>query len=218
MKIKLLLGLFLMVGMLSCEKSEKEPDTPEAKKADYFPLSTDSYWVYNTYKIDSLDNETLISENDTLTIIGDTTINGDLFSVFFGKRFGMSNNKYNYYYRDSSGYIVTPSGKIIFSSNNFTDTLHSTYTPNADDPMLYWFIMMEEFDEEVTLPAGAFDSVLNMNQKIFYYNPSKEFLKNNKHLYAPNVGKILQQYFYVGGYINKKSYYEDRLIGYKIEK
>jgi len=216
MKTKLLLGFFLMAGILSCEKNENKSDVPKPKKADYFPLGTGSYWVYNTYIIDSLGNETLKSENDTLSIIGDTTINGNTYSIFYGKRYGVSTSLEKRFYRDSLGYIVNEEGKIVFSSDNFTDTLDIKYTPDMENPMYYQFKMMKKVEDKITLPAGVFDSVLNSRLSVYYYNPLIEHLRDNDYLYAPNVGKILWQYFYYGGFVNRKSYIEERLVAYKI--
>ena len=76
--------------------------------------TTGSYWVYDWYDVDSTGNETLsgIGWKDTMRIVGDTVINGEVFQHYQGKMF---NSPTEYYHRDSSGYIVDPNGKISYS-------------------------------------------------------------------------------------------------------
>lgn len=215
MRNKLLWGFIVVMAIAACEKNEPEVIEPPVQEPDYFPLTIGSYWVYNTYEIDSLGNETLISENDTIEIIDSTIINNKVYRTFYGKRYGTSSNKEEQYFRDSNEYIVRESGTITFSQYNFTDTLSQTYI-NPSDPIYYWFSMMKEEVEEVQVPAGTYDSVLNCNLHFKYLKDSNNLTVDTKKLHAPNVGKVLKQYIYASKYEFDRTYLEERLVAYHI--
>ncbi len=206
-----------MLGLWACEKSSDDATPPVVKEPNYFPLTTGSYWVYNTYRIDSLGNEELLRENDTTTVIGDTLINGNTFKIFYGSLYG-SSIKREQYYRDSSDYIVSPYGTIVFSSVNFTDTLYSGFDPDTDDPMIFKYTKMENYNSLVTIPAGEFDSILNCPITVHFLKNQNNLIGKNDYLYAPNVGRILHQYFYISQYEMRKEYQERRLVDYYIAK
>jgi hypothetical protein len=215
MKTRILVGMYLLIVLVACNK-ESNVTIPIVKEPTYYPLTTGSYWVYNTYKIDSLKNEELISENDTTAIIGDTNINGHQYKVFYGKKYGHGSIKTEKYLRDSLGYIVDSNGEIVFSQTNFTDTLYSLVIPYDMDTLYYEFTKLQSVADEKILPAGAFDSVLNNQLKFVYWKEPNKPTFNLDNLYAPNVGKILNQNCYAGMYLQDKSYYEERLIKYFI--
>lgn len=214
MKIKLWVGIFLFLGIIACEKTPNEPASETKKDISYFPLSTGSYWVNNTYQIDSTENETLISENDTMRIIGDSVINGNTYKVFYGKETGIAQGLVKRFFRDSSGCIVNNSGKIFFSINNFIDTLYSSFT--TWDSNVYMYSLMETYENEISLSSGVFDSILNWELTVERHGETKSLIRKNAYLFVPNVGKILCQYFYISTFERNKNYYEERLIDYYI--
>lgn len=215
MKTRILVGMYLLVVLVACNK-ESNVTNPVIEEPTYYPLTTGSYWIYNTYKIDSLKNEELISENDTTAIIGDTIINGHQYKVFYGKRYGHMEIKTEKYLRDSLGYIVNSNGKIVFCQTNFTDTLYSVAIPNSLDTLYYEFTEMQSVVEEIILPSGAFDSIINNQLKFVFWKVPNKPTFDLDNLYAPNVGKIISQYGYAGALLDQKSYYEHRLIDYFI--
>ncbi len=114
------------------------------------------------------------------------------------------------------GYIVDDSGTILFSQNNFKDTLVSESLPNEIDTLFYRFSKMESIPNEINLIAGVFDSVLNYQLNFIYWQePDKLTLTLNKY-FAPNIGKLLGQNCYAGLYLQEKSYDEDRLVEYYV--
>jgi hypothetical protein len=217
MKTKIVVGIYLLVALMACNKEPNEVK-PVAKEPNYFPMTTGSYWIYNTYKIDSLKNEELISENDTTAVIGDTILNGNPYKVFYGKLYGAGGQKYFQFRRDSLGYIVDEYGTVVFSQSNFSDTLYSKVIPNRPDTSYYMYSMMQSATDEIIVPAGVFDSVLNYNLIFIYWTDPNKLTLTMDNLYSPNVGKILKQYAYSGEFQLKKSYYEERLTAYYITK
>ncbi len=217
MKSNFSVGICLLFVLFSCTKNPPENNSVNHEN-NYYPLTTGSYWIYNTYKIDSLKNETLVSQNDTLNIIGDTNINGYQYKIFFGKVWPFFELKPERYCRDSLGYIVDASGKILFSSNNFTDTLSQESIPTIEDTLYYEYSRMKQFSEKVYLQSGTYDSVLNLERIFIYWNIPERLTVRLKSLYAPNVGCILRQSLVSNEYLDRKEFYEIRLAAYHIVK
>jgi len=213
MKANVLLGLSLLFFIVACTEkndgdSPKIPDPP-----DYFPMTPGSFWVYNCYEIDSLGNESLFIENDTARVIGDTLINGNTYRIFSDRRYITGSPFENFFYRDSLGYIVNENGDIKFARDNLQDTLQAYY--HMGDSTIFVFTRMSDYQGEVVLPGGAYDSLMN---HVMYITeePSSHLIRTLDCLYAPNVGRVLRQSLYVTFYKSQKIYYEQRLVEYYI--
>lgn len=217
MKSRFLSYAIMLLAFMACNKTDDTNPIIEKDPPNYFPMTTGSYWVYNTYDIDSLGNEELKGENDTIIITGDTIINGNTYKRFYGKIYYWGSPDESYY-RDSSGYIVKVNGNIIFSNSNFSDTLYSDYIPHDTSANWHFYTQMEPCNEEIILPAGVFDSVLNYVFHIDYLELDEPRTDELYDLYAPNVGKIIDQYSYIGIMQKSKKYHERRLVDYYIAK
>ena len=119
---KILAFTLLSLAILSCKKDKMAP-TPQPVNSYTHVSTVGSYWVYDWYDVDSTGNETLLATNwkDTIRIVGDTTINGEVFQHYEGKEF---NQFTEYYRRDSSGYVVSPNGGIVYSYLGIPMLLH----------------------------------------------------------------------------------------------
>ena len=213
MKNYFIVGLILMLGIVSCKKEETADPAPE-KPVNYMPLTTGSYWVYDTYSIDSTGKEILFRENDTITIVGDTVLNGKTHKIFHG--IYVSDAYRKKYYRDSSGCILL-NNKVIFNSNNFTDTLYKKVEYISDKVWFTSYILMKKVDKSVIVPAGNYDNILNANLILEVNDSLKTKMSFNK-IYASETGLILEQYAWVAEYLQKKKYYERRLKSFFIAK
>ena len=111
---KILALTILSLTVLSCKKDKVEPVIPTPNNPSYTHVTTTgSYWVYDWYDVDSTGTETLNPQwKDTIRIVGDTTINGEVFQHYRGKRW---NSPVEYYNRDSSGYVINPDGSVAYS-------------------------------------------------------------------------------------------------------
>lgn len=103
----------LSLLILSCKKDKLTP-LPQPANSYTHVSTVGSYWVYEWYDVDSTGNETPwnVSWKDTIRIVGDTTIHGEVFQHYKGK---YRNTPTEYYNRDSSGYVVSPNGTIAYS-------------------------------------------------------------------------------------------------------
>lgn len=98
----------LLIMLPSCKK-----DKVASTSAYTYVHTSGSYWVYDWYQVDAAGNETLIPAwKDTIRIVGDTSINGNVYQVLRGRDMG---SPITYYTRDSSGYIVAAHGGISYS-------------------------------------------------------------------------------------------------------
>jgi hypothetical protein len=144
--ITIILLLFVLI-IVSCAKIE--PPLPPDEKSQHLPNTVGSYWIYETFTIDSNNVEASTGIIDTITVIGDTLINGYNYAIYKGTHYGTPSLTYK---RDSSGYIVYSSGNIEYSYVNFTDTLYSGF-----NGMHNYYSIME--NSSVSVPAGNFTTV-----------------------------------------------------------
>jgi len=114
---KILALTILSLAVLSCKKDKIGPIEPQPVNSYTHVTTVGSYWTYDWYDVDSTGNETLWVTNwkDTTRIVGDTTINGEVFQHYKGKQW---NSPIEYYTRDSSGFVVGPNGDVIYSYMN----------------------------------------------------------------------------------------------------
>jgi hypothetical protein len=172
-----------------------------------------NYWIYNTYNIDSLGNETLNSLQDSVIITKDSVINGKTYFVFEGSAFPTANPNriIKMIARDSSGYLVHTDGKILFSSVNFTDTLRTDKDSIGVNQSSYIITYrMEQTPNQLTVPAGNFNVIDYKGTLKSLAIPATRYTHN---YYAKNIGLISNSLRYVnsGGI-----YYERRLLRYHL--
>jgi hypothetical protein len=215
MKTQIAMFIASMCLLLACSEDDTiQPDQPGENAATYFPATAGSYWVYDTYRIDSSGTESIYAESDTLLALGDTLIEGTTYHVLYGGTYALSFPS-TAYVRDSSGYIVNyPDGRIIVSYTNFDDVI-STEQINPFQPEFTLSNKMERYQGSVNLPAGTFAELLNRNQSLMNANNDSTLI-TTANLYAPNVGQITRTYFYLTDFMNTGTYYEDRLVAYYI--
>ena len=206
------LGIVLVI-IISCQKN----DELEVSKSNFTPLKIGNYWIYKNYNVDSIGNETEISTIDSVVITRDTIINSMKFFIFEGTNYPFIRERQIIdILKDSSGYLVNSKGQILFSENNFIDTLYKRVElGGVNDTIFTCTYKMEKPNYSVTVPAGTFD-VLNFKGTLFSYVNLQEN-QNPKYMntyYADNVGKILITYLY----LNSPMIIERRLLRYHIEE
>jgi hypothetical protein len=121
------LGLLLFSG---CKKDDDPVaiDDNIEHECDYVhPNTIGSFWVYEWYEIRTDSPEEQLNRIDTITVIGDTLINGKEYKIYQGSYFGTNDIRTNYQ-RDSNGYIIDTSGHVIYSYVNFEDILRTDTT------------------------------------------------------------------------------------------
>ncbi|TVR79382.1 MAG: hypothetical protein EA412_06635 [Chitinophagaceae bacterium] len=201
---------FLLIIFLSACKKEDKPVNEDPADTHHFEIVTSpgSYWVYDVYNIDSLGNETIKPKQDTVYLIGDTLINGYSYAIYEGGYFGMKRTQV---LRDSTGYLVSENGTIMMSYTNSSDTLDL-----FEDQLNSYisFIIMDETDHSIDVPAGSFDVKRSLNT---YFRPDgTDFTACNpthtfNTYYASGIGEVLSQTSFYNNITSNCSYLERRL-------
>jgi len=207
---KLFLLVCVAVLLFSCKKEEPNPSDP-TPKANYLPLKIGNYWVYQCYHVDTLGNENLLSRIDSIIVKCDTTIRNNQYYVL--ENFTMSGRPYLTFLRDSSGYIVTETGDIIFSATNFTDVLYFKEIYNGETLLYTLSYKMEKVDKPITVPAGKFDVLNYKGTAVIRQSDGTNITKKLNNLYANNVGKV----FYVCHSVTSDYRLEGRLVRYHVQ-
>lgn len=121
-KIPALIALSLIA--ISCKKEKEIIPQPAPNNSSYSYITTaGSYWVYDRYQVDSLGNEVLQPDKDTVRLVGDTIIGSYTYHKFEIEQW--LENDYVSFQRDSSGFIVNNYGNILYSFNNVNMLLHT---------------------------------------------------------------------------------------------
>lgn len=210
---KILFLLLLIMVFTSCKKVKEVIVTESSALLPptlaYFPMTIGSYWVYQNVKIDTLGNETITSSTDTVRITGDTIINSNTYIIMKGMVWINCSSSCENYYRDSSGYIVTPGGKTVFSQSNLGDTLWIESEPSYAT----YYYKMKTGDSTIIVPSGTYETIV-AQKYVYFTNPSYPWgsPRIDQHYYADGIGKILERNFFE----STPEYYEGRLIAYYI--
>lgn len=212
-KMKLLIVLVIVATIASCRKDDEI--TPQNEAIELHPVfhlenNTGSYWLYEWFEIDSLGNETSLQTIDSVYVVGDSVISGNVYTHYSGTYQG---NQTDRIIRDSSGYIVTSLGNIQYSRVNFTDTLH--YTEDIGGNMKsYWFT--KKLNNDVVTPSGSYQ-VYDM-QGHFYSLDGTPFTScdslwiQHKMYHDLSGVEIISQTAFVSQLQNNCTYLERRLI------
>ena len=199
----------------SCRKSKSSTsqttDTPQPSApvyASYSALKTGNYWVYGQTGVNG--SSPIAAGTDSSYVSGDTLIGGFRYYKYFN---GFLNSFT--YLRDSLHYIMDSNGRKIFSSQDFTSYIDSGYTilnnpPAAPDTMYRHYVMMNQSNPNITVPAGNF-SVLDAQKIIHQYKgqvPSGIVDPKVSHAkYASHVGLVYDTYVF-----STSNYYVERKL------
>lgn len=215
------LGLFLSISSLililaSCDKEVDNDFTQPPNllsNTDYLPANPANYWVFETYRVDSNGVETLLGRDTTR--VSDTLINGISYKNYRYKILPSYPHKIASLMRDSAGFMIDPSGKIVFAVSPLntvlrTDSIANIYVSNFE---------MNREPSAFQVPAGSFNDVLNF-QHSFSFNstankpPNMPQTRLFHNRYAKNIGLIFQSYAYANAPDLHR--FERRLVNYQI--
>ena len=197
----------------SCDDNTDEIVAQQtAIEQEHLPLKIGNYWIYkNTTTTNSLVST---RDNDTVRVTKDTLIGEHTYTVIEGDKF-FGNTAIKQYLRDSSGYLITSSGIKMFSTTNFTDTLHSNINiqDQGDGKINITHYKMEEPSDPITVTAGTFNT-LNFKGYTDDQPNSNTYSCENTH-YAKNIGKVKQTWCYSS--YPESSLIEKELIEYFVQ-
>jgi len=148
--MKRVIFLIALLGIIftSCKKDGKDDTANPSTSTDYTQLKVGNYRVYERYRIDTIGNETVFGDPDSLIITGDTLIRGNLYF----KEFNVG-QEHTSYLRDSSGCLVNELGEILFSEKNFNKVLRvDTIAPS----LAFVEYQMVEGDTMISISMGSY--------------------------------------------------------------
>lgn len=211
---KFFLFFLFVQSLFSCKKDpviilEGNISDP-SRVTDYYPLRVGNYWIYKQFTIDDrIDTNIIVSSyayEDSLFVEKDTLINGIQFSKFVSIS---ENYRCNYFLRDSLDYIVSNKGTKLFSSTDFIDTLHSSYSGD----WIYSFCKMANKDTLVNTSLGQYPCYDILTTLVFMgthiVSPQYEH-----EFYAKGIGNILRVDYFTALYPKVRREY--RLLRYHI--
>lgn len=209
----------------SCKKSKNnDPDTPidpviTPVYPNYMAMKPGNYWIYQQYLLDSA-NGNASAENvfDSCYVEKDTVINGKTYHKYLAAVFGGGGTHSVQYLRDSSSYVVTERGRILFSSDDFTHIFFSKgyFNPAAGAIDTIPFTeRMDHKDMQVTVPAGTFKTSTFRQE---YYMPEPKYhygpIRSYDYSYAENIGLVKAT---TAWYFSMPMIYERRLVRYHVQ-
>lgn len=154
-QVMLAFGISILV-LTACKKESPEINIPNQNQEPIYKLPTKvgSYWVYQWYSIDANGVETALNQIDSLSIIGDSSANGNNYAIYRSRDF--SGNKNIYLQRDSSGYIVTEHGQVTFKYVDI-DT-NTIYNSGSYSGLWDYYGRNLGSNFSVTVPVGTFQA------------------------------------------------------------
>ena len=210
MKKSLLILVAATLIFQSCKKDDEEQTPPDDPSySTFLPLKTGNYWIYEWFNIDTNNVATPMDKVDSIYVSKDTTIHNDVFYKLEGTFLG--SGQFLQIVRDSLHYLVSHDGTILFSSEDFSNTLHIADTVGN---LFYLSCKMEDQDFEINVPAGNFltsDYRQTVHQLDSNYQWGDRYLHNR---YAEDIGRVLFSTFY----FSSPNYMEARLVNYHVEE
>lgn len=216
MKSKLaLLSLFFVLAVISCKKDNTDTPVDENEKitptiySHTLPSTAGTYWVYETYTIDSLGAATATGIYDTTWITGDTVINGRTYHIYKGQ----APYAWTSYMRDSLGYILSAPAQVAYHFLADTATISS-----GTDAQFGHYSLMNGGLVSKTVPFGTYSTVqlqthwYNVNQDPFTSCGDQEYVEL-MHI-DRQIGVVARQYSFITEIQDQCKYRELRLINY----
>lgn len=219
------LTIAVCIATIACKKEKTftlTPPTPPPPPNttyydDYMALKPGNYWIYEYYELDSANGTAhAMGTYDSAYVEKDTVINRRTYHVYNYRNI-FSNEKRTRYLRDSLSYTVEISGRIVFSSEDFT-TVFRTYIFGPNGVTDYSINVTEQMgfrNETTVVDAGTFTTSAFLETYIFPasypYGPMRQYA----HYYTKGVGLIKET---TGFYEQSPKVYEKRLLRYSVRK
>ena len=210
MKCKLFAAFVGSCLLIGCGQDPSIVKMSLPNTIELFHYKTGTIWVYEVLVTpeDTAAAPTLIN-NDTIRVIGDSLIRGNVYKIISLKEFGNRNLQF---YRDSSGCLINSSGKIIFSMVNQGLIYNKTFFVIGNDTLYNFFELSDGASRNIQVPLGNFYAL----SKIRFTNfptPKETIQRVSPTYYAPGIGLIWYERFFLG---SKRAKMTSKLIELKI--
>ena len=209
--LKKIIGFVIVcILLVSCKKEQSQTNTANNRVTppsvvNYYGLSVGSYWVYDTYLVDTLNNSSYQNE-DSVWIRADTIIRGNTYYIMAGPNFDLPPNPP---LRDSSGWLVNDTG--LKMCNNLGDT--SIFFTRVDTGTCTITMAMQPATFSISVPAGTFSCIDALGT--YRFTVAYSHWGNPRYLYnyyTNGVGLVFQTDFYTVS----PNHLERRLVRYHV--
>lgn len=218
-----LLLLLLFFGIVSCQKSTPViSNGPGSPPAPLLRTGLGSHYVYQIFEVDSNGQATPFGRPDTLTIAGDSVINGNTYVHLRDSWFNIGTR--HLFFRDSSGYVVDQRGLVYWANRNMPDTI-TFQEPNS----LVITYAFGRTNQTFALPAGKINGILFPARPMPAYEVQlHDYFTNGMHmsvcdsglylrrLFVPGIGLGIDQLTWSHSHYSHCSYLERRLVYYEL--
>ncbi len=208
--------IFITIATLFIYGCSKEKTPTPKVYANYSSLKAGNYWIYQRYNVAKNGTATATNIFDSCYVEKDTIIqNSKYYKIVKPSQF--NKNEFEIFYeKDSLHYIVNLEGKILFSSEDFTNVLDSNYfVSEPNDTICLRILKMADKGLALSTPAGIFTtsnakSTYNMYPN--YVNNGEARIMNR--YYTQNIGIVSETLIF---FISSPNYTERRLVRYKVD-
>ena len=203
------LSICTLLLLFSCSKNDD--DQTILPPEDYYQLNVGNYWVYDRYNVYPDGTEELLDRKDTVSVVGTTTLNNQVYFEFSGTQFG---GDYQKLVRDSSGFLVEDNGKILFSTQIFNTVLRQDTIWTSDSPLVQSVYEMKPDEVLIDVPAGVFPCY-EYEATVTSFETDPPFdVKYHSTFYSDDIGLVKQ----TGSYYSTSAFtLERRLSEFHIE-
>ncbi len=224
MKYTILICIALPAFLFSCSKDNDPspkcdapviPEEPTINEDFSVPTAEGTYWVYEYHSIDSLGSRTPIFEPDTVTLLGDTVINGLSYQMY--DRLNFLGSEGISFRRTTLGTVYNELGDQIYSTNqfNFFYNIETIEYP-LDEYLNISHIMKDKRDQVVSVPFGVYNCIDREVWHSYDGFPEMNSCGNTElifHCYlADGIGEVKYTAAFIGQFINSCTIIEKSLI------
>ena len=214
MKKLMLTAVICSVVFFGCSKEEEVKEdispveTPQIIK--HMPLAIGNYWVYDTYQIDTLGNESIFSSSDSAYVDRDTLINDKVYYIIegdFNAKMATGN-----IIRNESNSILYSDGSIRFTTNNLASIFRRDTTNVGGGNSIHMKIWVNVPTPTILVPAGSFacydrETEMTPTQIDYPWGTRSQHSYYNK-----TAGVVLSEFHFY----SSPSIFETRLVRFNI--
>ena len=150
--------IIIAIVFYSCSKEQESPS--QSQEENFYALTVGNSWVYKNYGLNSTTgNYDFINVIDSISIIGTEKINNHTYYRFrrmtTGNEIGyplcFENGEHFELLRDSLGYLVTESGNIRYSQNDYSERVYKDLSYGTI------YEKLQENTQTIHVEAGSFN-------------------------------------------------------------
>ena len=213
MKKVMLITAISSVVIFGCSKEELNEGalpSPGTQNIEYMPLAIGNYWVYNTYRIDTLGNETLYSSDDSAYVDRDTIIDGETYFIIegdFNARHAVGS-----LLRNDGNNVLNLGGSITFTTNNLGSVYRNDTISIGGGEFIYMATWVNTSMSNISSPSGSFLCFDKETENTTTLSSYPWGTRRQHKYYSSGTGVVISQFYY----FSSPDFNESRLVRYNI--